>query len=682
MKNYLGRSLPAQALASVFAIAILCFISAVGSGVLAWVSQADGQAINTAGSIRMATYRIKFQIATDFDRLYSADLDSNPKTNPAQTDSTSYSDASAFLITDMENRLASLRQYQRHYGNEHDSINDQLAKIETQWFNGLKPALLSRDKASLYSASDSYVKDADGLVDALQYRNEQRQMWQQLLQIASLVLTLIIMLVGFAKLQQNVLLPVQRLITANSQFRQGKRDTRVSISGYKEFKKLGDSFNDMARTIETSQQSLENEVQIKTRHLIKANQALSLFYDFSKQLTISPVSLHKLDSLITDFGHIFSHLDITLCIQSNILSDKDSIALHDDRMKELCTKLTCDNCIIKDNSHTQTFPIVHQDVEFGELNVRPKSVLLSNDAFLTDNANTNANVDINTNANANQESSSSRIKMVDIDSAYLDARSHELIVALTNLISTALSLRKQKQQEHQLILLEERSTIARELHDSLAQSLSYLKIQVSVLEKHLKKYSDKDDQHPFDEQNQAKVWQHISQIKTGLNSAYQELRDLLTTFRLSIDSANFDEALYEAADEFAVKGDFAVKVNNQIMSLNLSAAEQVHLIQIIREALSNVSRHAQAKNVTIDLGYDDESNYIALAVIDDGIGMSGTVNQTQHHGLMIMKERAYKLGGDLIVTANEPTGVSVIVRFVPHFFTDYMTETTDFNESF
>ncbi|MGM8888387.1 ATP-binding protein, partial [Psychrobacter sp. 1U2] len=115
---------------------------------------------------------------------------------------------------------------------------------------------------------------------------------------------------------------------------------------------------------------------------------------------------------------------------------------------------------------------------------------------------------------------------------------------------------------------------------------------------------------------------------------------------------------------------------------NLSAAEQVHLIQIIREALSNVSRHAQAKNVTIDLGYDDESNYIALAVIDDGIGMSGTVNQTQHHGLMIMKERAYKLGGDLIVTANEPTGVSVIVRFVPHFFTDYMTETTDFNESF
>lgn len=69
-------------------------------------------------------------------------------------------------------------------------------------------------------------------------------------------------------------------------------------------------------------------------------------------------------------------------------------------------------------------------------------------------------------------------------SAELDAQNDELIVALTNLISTALSLRKQRQQEHQLILFEERSTIARELHDSLAQSLSYLKIQVSVLERH------------------------------------------------------------------------------------------------------------------------------------------------------------------------------------------------------
>ncbi|WP_367105239.1 histidine kinase [uncultured Psychrobacter sp.] len=659
---------------------------------LAWVSEADAQAINTAGSIRMATYRINFQIATDFtadspanlsiateqiglqNALQSPIKDAALASNQLNHDPLNDSIKIPVLVKDMETRLQSLREYQRAYANEHKVINEQLERIEAQWFDHLKPILLSSNKPLFYTASPQYIQDVDNFVNELQYRNEQRQTWQQLLQMASLLLTVVIMMIGMHKLRRNVLIPVQQLINANSQFKRGKRDTRLSISGYTEFKKLGDSFNEMASTIEVYQQSLESEVQLKTQHLIKANQALSLFYDFSKQLTTSPVSLHKLDTLITEFGDIFPHLDFTLCIQSNLINDKDSIALHDSKMRELCTKLTCDNCVIKENEYIQTYPITHQDTEFGDLKVRPKSVLLTN---------TGASKESN-----KPSAPTSRIHMVEADEAYLDYRNSELIVALTNLVSTALSLRKQRQQEHQLILLEERSTIARELHDSLAQSLSYLKIQVSVLEKHLKKRTanvqqgakqntQKEVGTAPDDTNNTIVWQHIEQIKTGLSSAYQELRDLLTTFRLTIDSANFDEALYEAADEFAAKGRFEVKVNNQIMSLNLTATEQVHLIQIIREALSNVSRHAHAKNVVIDLGYDDESNYIAMQVIDDGIGMSGTVNQTQHHGLMIMKERAYKLGGDLIIKNNEgaeTTGTCVIVKFIPSFFNDYMTE--------
>lgn len=646
---------------------------------LAWVSEADGQAINTAGSIRMATYRINFQIATDFETNSpanlsidddSADRAANGSNNEIiaadRLNGASQSDAHKIsaLIADMESRLASLRTYQLAYANEHQVINEQLERIESQWFKRLKPILLSANKEGFYIASSKYIKDVDSFVDELQYRNEQRQNWQQALQIASLLLTIIIMLVGMYKLRQNVLFPVQRLIKANSRFKEGNSETRVAITGYTEFKALGDSFNDMASTIEAYQHSLEKEVAIKTKHLVKANQALSLFYEFSKQLTTSPVSLHKLDNLITDFGNIFSHLDFTLCIQSGLLNDKDSIALHDDKMRELCTKLTCDNCLIKEDSYTQTYPIVHQDFEFGELQVRPKSVLMTHSKTASAN-----------NPQANSQKGA-RIAMVDADNTYLDHKNSELIVALTNLVSTALSLRRQRQQEHQLILLEERTTIARELHDSLAQSLSYLKIQVSVLEKHLKKLTDNERKLALDEPNQTTLWQHIAQIKYGLSSAYQELRELLTTFRLTIDSDNFDEALYEAADEFAVKGSFEIAVSNQIMSINLTAAEQVHLIQIIREALSNVSRHAKADNVTIHLGYDDESNYIAMQISDDGIGMSGTVNQTQHHGLMIMKERAYQLGGDLIITDNKAVatkGTSVIVRFVPSFFDDYMT---------
>ena len=670
------QSLSLHAWGAIIIIAILSLMSALGSGALAWVAKSDAEAINTAGSIRMATYRINFQIATDFsdDHPFSPSLsirqndvsdienkqsakqdklDFANKTNPEKID---------ILSRDMEDRLEELQVYQLTSANRHVRINEQLHEIKKQWYQDLKPALLAQDKQGFYSASSRYIEDVNRFVGELQYRNEQRQTWQQNLQLLSLILIVIMILIGVRRMQKLVLLPIKQLILANNEFKRGKSQTRVSIKGYREFEVLGNSFNDMASTIETYQRSLESEVQIKTQHLVKANQVLSLFYDFSKSLTTSQVSLYRLDALIADFSKTLPHLEFTLCIQNKYITNKNAIVLHGDQMKELCKKLSCDSCITKNGEYTKTYPIVHQQEAFGELRVRPKSALVMNRSFIADDG-INDNNDIGNDITPEQ-----RIKMTEVGNIFpfsspeLDAQNNELIVSLTNLISTALSLRKQRQQEHQLILFEERSTIARELHDSLAQSLSYLKIQVSVLERHLK--------NQMSEPEAPAIYQNIEQIKVGLGSAYRQLRDLLVTFRLTIDNNNFDEALHEAASEFALKGGFIIKVNNDIMTLNLSAHEQIDLIQIAREALSNISRHAQAQNVEINLQYEEGDKHILMRIMDDGVGMSGSVDQTQHHGLMIMKERAHNIGGELIVTDNKPRGTIITIRFEPNFFNE------------
>lgn len=661
--NQRRQSLSIHAWGAIIIIAVLSVMSTLGSGVLAWVARYDAEAINTAGSVRMATYHINFQIATDF----SDDHSFSPSVNMAQNsvgnkDKLDFANKNtaekiALLIEDMENRLAGLQAYQLNNANRDVRINERLNDIKEQWYQDLKPALIAQDKQGFYSVSSRYIEDVNRFVSELQYRNEQRQTWQQNLQIFSLLLIAIIVLIGMRRLQKSVLLPIQQLIKANNQFKRGQTQTRVAIKGYREFEGLGNSFNDMASTIETYQRSLESEVQIKTQHLVKANQVLSLFYDFSKSLTTSQVSLYRLDALIADFSKALPHLEFTLCIQNKYITNKHAIVLHGEKMKELCKKLSCESCMTKNGEHTQSYPIVHQQETFGELRVRPKSTLVINRSFIADDD----SADNHSNITPDQ-----RIKITEtgsifpFDSAELDAQNNELIVALTNLISTALSLRKQRQQEHQLILFEERSTIARELHDSLAQSLSYLKIQVSVLERHLKNAGSEPVQAP--------VYQNIEQIKIGLGSAYQQLRDLLVTFRLTIDNDNFDEALHDAASEFASKGNFNMSVHNRIMTLNLSATEQIDLIQIAREALSNISRHAKAQNVEIHLEYEDGDKYIVMSIIDDGVGMSGSVDQTQHHGLMIMKERAHNIGGELIVTDNKPRGTIVTVRFEPKFF--------------
>lgn len=672
------QSLSLHAWGAILIIATLAVMSTLGSGALAWVARSDAEAINVAGSVRMATYRLNFQIATDFsdDHPFSPSLhvgqnSVGDKTNEqsAKQDTLDFANKTTaekidILSRDMENRLEELQVYQLTSANRHVRINEQLKEIKEQWYQDLKPALLAQDKQGFYSVSSRYIEDVNDFVGELQHRNEQRQTWQQNLQILSLLLIAIIVLIGMRRLQKSILLPIQQLIKANNQFKRGQTQTRVPIKGYREFEVLGSSFNDMAGTIETYQRSLESEVQIKTQHLVKANQVLSLFYDFSKSLTTSQVSLYQLDDLIADFSKALPHLEFTLCIQNKYITNKNAIVLHGEKMKELCKKLSCESCGIKNGEHTKSYPIVHQQETFGELRVRPKSTLVMNRSFVTDG---DDNADNHSNITPEQ-----RIQMTEAGSIFpfvsaeLDAQNDELIVALTNLISTALSLRKQRQQEHQLILFEERSTIARELHDSLAQSLSYLKIQVSVLERHLKNAGSKPVQAP--------VYQNIEQIKIGLGSAYQQLRDLLVTFRLTIDNDNFDEALRDAASEFASKGDFNMTVHNRIMTLNLSATEQIDLIQIAREALSNISRHAKAKNVEIQLAYEDGDKYIVMSIIDDGVGMSGSVDQTQHHGLIIMKERAHNIGGELIVTDNQPQGTIVTVRFAPNFFDEKNTQ--------
>lgn len=694
MNHLLRHSLPTRAWAAVIMIASLAIGSAIGSGMLAWIAEGDAKAINIAGSIRMATYRINHQLATDFvhQPLPSRQLLSSNNTvfNTAglsQSNTHEYPSqlgkkqpVIALLVSDMQQRIDQLQHYQSLPSNHDPHMERAFATIQQQWAQQLKPLLLAEDTDGFYSASLSYIVSVDNYVHDLQLRNEKRQSWQQTLQVVSLLITIIIMLAGMYELQQNVLHPVQQLIRANTRFKRGEANTQVNIAGYEEFNQLGDSFNDMAQTISAYQQSLQTEVRIKTEHLTQANQALSVLYEFAQQLATTPVTLHRLDNLIEQFASIMPELKLTLCIENELLNNKDAIALHSGDMQELCSKLNCEQCHIKHDRHTRSYPIMQHNNNFGELRVQPVSVLADSPVtFLHSRT-----------QQPDSHSGNPSDNPVDNKHTIITAND-EMLMTLANLIGTALSLRKQRQQEHQLILMEERTTIARELHDSLAQSLSYLKIQVRMLEKRLQSQPLTDSQTSpeisvntsstdpaVDSQQQVQA-EHIDavidEIKTALNSAYQQLRELLVTFRLKIDNDSFDDALHEAVAEFAQKAGFTAQLNNRVMTLNLSANEQIDLLQIAREALSNIHRHAYANQVDIDLAYTGNTRHITLTITDNGVGIDDDFDQSQHHGLMIMQERAHNLGGSIDFLNNTPTGTIVRVSFLPKFFANHLTAT-------
>lgn len=113
--------------------------------------------------------------------------------------------------------------------------------------------------------------------------------------------------------------------------------------------------------------------------------------------------------------------------------------------------------------------------------------------------------------------------------------SEPLLNSVSSMLGRGLYFNQAQKHFQQLLLMEERATIARELHDSLAQVLSYLRIQLTLLKRSI----------PEDNATAQSIMADFSQ---ALNDAYRQLRELLTTFRLTLQQADLPSALREMLD--------------------------------------------------------------------------------------------------------------------------------------
>lgn len=239
------------------------------------------------------------------------------------------------------------------------------------------------------------------------------------------------------------------------------------------------------------------------------------------------------------------------------------------------------------------------------------------------------------------------------ESRYFDEFELKLFDATAHMMAISLSFQAKEQESRRVALLEERAVIARELHDSLAQSLSYMKFQLAILQTG---YG----------QNLIELGANeiVNDIREGLDNAYRELRELLTTFRVRMDVRGLDYVLEEAIEEFSQRSSLAITLDNRLQECKLSVNEEFHLLHVVREALSNIVRHSGAKKVNIALIYQTTGD-VVLTVDDDGKGFTFDENKPHHYGLTIMSERAYCLGGKIDIIPRRKGGTRVRLLFRP-----------------
>lgn len=232
----------------------------------------------------------------------------------------------------------------------------------------------------------------------------------------------------------------------------------------------------------------------------------------------------------------------------------------------------------------------------------------------------------------------------------LESHEVQLLELTSKLLEMVIGYNERDREGRRLALLEERAAIARELHDSLAQSLSFMKIQIARLQSSARKDQSEDV---------------VVELRQGLDNAYRELRELLATFRVHLDVRGLGVALQFAVDEFSQRSTLLISLDNQLDNCRLNVNEEFHILHIVRESLSNIVRHADAKNVMISLASCKLNGTVVITIDDDGIGYKPLADGQGHYGHTIMKERAYSLGGTIEVSERRTGGTRVRLVFTP-----------------
>jgi signal transduction histidine kinase len=205
----------------------------------------------------------------------------------------------------------------------------------------------------------------------------------------------------------------------------------------------------------------------------------------------------------------------------------------------------------------------------------------------------------------------------------------------------ALTARLQRARE------EERTAIAREIHDELGQALTGIKLDISWMKRRLR-----------DDDLMAQCQSMIERIDGTLSA----VRRIATELRPSVlDQLGLEAALEWQSHEFSVRTGILVDLHIAVGGVTIPEHVASSAFRILQESLTNVARHARASRVDIRLAVVEQ--LLTLEITDDGIGIAPQqLDGTSSLGLVGMRERALACGGELCISGRPTLGTEILLK--------------------
>ncbi|MES9849272.1 MAG: ATP-binding protein [Candidatus Thiodiazotropha sp.] len=466
----------------------------------------------------------------------------------------------------------------------------------------------------------------------------------QVVLLLSIVLTLFSLILVLIRLRSQLLHPLSSLEQFVNQVCQGEP---VASKGHEQTGVL----SGMARDIDSLSEELTDiyedmEVRVarQTARLAQKTTSLQVLYDVAAGINQS----ENLDELLLEYMGVFKRM-------VNARSATVHLVLQDDRVRQV-------GCIdLQGRLYNEQEMLPIKLCQCG-IALSPGDILCTQDARVCSRRNNRTMYGAN-------EVERVSVPMwyhgdvlgfyhlyVDKPGIY-DGR--EDVLDILNTIGSHLGMAVAKQRSdseaRRLSIVEERTSLAHELHDSLAQTIASLRFQVRMLEETLQN-------NPISE----KAIQEAQRMHNGLDEAHDELRELINSFRAPFDQRGLVPALSKLVERFNQETGIPAFFQPDCLKTDLDTSQEMQALRIVQEALANIRKHAKAHTIRVLLRCRSPGSYLIL-VEDDGVGFEGAVpqgNPGEHIGLSIMEERARRVGGELSIESEpgEGTRVELVIR--------------------
>ena len=596
-------------------VALSLVLSMVGWTLwLSWQLAGTAAAINETGSLRMRANRIglnllrhdeaaQAQVVVDLREQgrilahFAGDLPGRP----------------LFLSTD-----APLRQ--------------QFHAVTTRWdelADLAHEALVEGDSTAYLAQLPGFVAEADRLVHVLEVGNASKTTRLRILQSVLIVMACLGTMAMIFLLYRWIIRPVQTLQGGIQRMAARDFSVRVPVNNTDELGVLAQGFNRMADELQSLYEDLGEHVRQKTAELERQNRQLSALYGMTAFL--NKLCRGFLQRVMDEFHAAAGSIRVLDPSGERlhiVVSLGFSSALQE---SEHCMRTDACFC----GEATQRGTMIIRD--FRKL-PRPEEIGCMRDGFQA----------VSVFQIVTPEATLGTFSLHFRERTTMSPRELQLLEMLGQHLGAALDNQRLSIKARQLAVAEERNLVAQGLHDSLAQGLNFLNLQTQML-------GSAVQQRRWDE-----VEEIVPLLKTGVSESYQDVRELLQNFRTRLGEESLRKAVDDTIGRFRRQTGLNVELHlDDRDGAPLHPDQQLQVLFILQEALSNVRKHAYASKVTVRI---DNHRDFGMSIRDDGEGYDPkevAERSETHVGLSIMRERAARLGGQLQMCSAPGQGTEV-----------------------